>query len=258
MWWQLNIFLKCTNLSPISRMSAARSPSVQLVCDEISLNEVKKAIKKAKNLSAPSPFDAIPYAIPYTIYKQCPSLAVALHSLFNTCWTTSAVPKHWKTDAIRLLAKGPAEELPSETSNFRPIALTPSTGKLFSTILRNRWLDFMLSNGYMNRSIQKAFLRVTLGCTEHHLKLESVLAEARKKHKSLSICWLDLANAYGSVHHSLIEYSLDHYHAPAQFQHILSAFYTDLSASVSTTEWSTQLIPWGWGCTRVTLCLAQF
>ena len=41
------------------------------------------------------------------------------------------------------------------------------------------------------------------GCTEHHLKLASVLAEARKKHKSLSVCWLDLANAYGSVHHSL-------------------------------------------------------
>ena len=74
-----------------------------------------------------------------------------------------------------------------------------------------------------------------------------MLAEARKKHKSLSVCWLDLANAYGSVHHSLIEYSLDHYHAPAQFRHILSAFYTDLSASVSTTEWSTHLIPLGVG-----------
>ena len=31
----------------------------------------------------------------------------------------------------------------------------------------------------MNRSIQKAFLPVTPGCTEHHLKLASVLAEAR-------------------------------------------------------------------------------
>ena len=165
-------------------MPAAKSPSVQFVCGEISLNEVKKAIKKAKNLSAPSPFDAIPYSI----CKQCPSLAVALHSLFNTCWTTSAVPKHWKTAVIRLLAKGPAEEFPSEPSNFRPIALTPSTGKLFSTILRNRWLDFMLSNGYLNRSIQKAFLPVTPGCTEHHLKLAPVLAEARRKHKSLSVC----------------------------------------------------------------------
>ena len=61
-------------------MPAARSPSVQFVCDEISLNEVKKAIKKAKNLSAPSPFDAIPY----TIYKQCPSLAVALCTVCST------------------------------------------------------------------------------------------------------------------------------------------------------------------------------
>ena len=105
----------------------------------------------------------------------------------------------------------------------------------------------MLSNGYLNNSIQKAFLPVTPGCTERHLKLASVLAEARRKHKSLSVCWLDLANAYGSVHHSLIEYSLRHYQAPAQFQHILSAFYTDLSASVSTNEWATDLIPLGVG-----------
>ena len=52
------------------------------------------------------------------------------------------------------------------------------------------------------------------GCTEHHLKLSSVLAEAHSNHKSLAICWLDLANAYGSVHHSLIQFSLRHYHAP--------------------------------------------
>ena len=36
------------------------------------------------------------------------------------------------------------------------------------------------------------------------------------------------------------------YHAPAQFRYIRSAFIrTDLSASLSTTEWSTQLIPLG-------------
>ena len=52
----------------------------------------------------------------------------------------------------------------------------------------------MLSNGHMNRSIQKAFLPVTPGCTEHHLKLASVLAEARKKHKSLSVCYVQASD----------------------------------------------------------------
>ena len=37
---------------------------------------------------------------------------------------------------------------------------------------------------------------------------QSSLQDARKKHKSLAISWLDL------VHHSLIDFSLRHYHAP--------------------------------------------
>ena len=75
------------------------------------------------------------------------------------------------------------------------------------------------------------------GCTEHHLKLSSILAEVHSKHKSLAVCWLDLANAYGSVHHSLIEFSLHHYHAPPQFLSILRALYSELNAKVITAEW---------------------
>ena len=71
----------------------------------------------------------------------------------------------------------------------------------------------------------------TPGCIENHQKLMSVLEEAKKKHKSLAVCWLDLQNAYRSVHHSLIEYSLSHYHAPSRFCDIVKAFYSQLSAS---------------------------
>ena len=128
----------------------------------------------------------------------CSSAQFVQHLLDYFCSS-----KALENSCYQTISQRACRRVPSEPSNFRPIALTPSTGKLFSTILRNRWLDFMLSNGYLNRSIQKAFLPVTPGCTEHHLKLASVLAEARRKQKSLSVCWLDLANAYGSVHHSL-------------------------------------------------------
>jgi len=216
-------------------MQSAKPPTVSFDCGEISLDEVMKAVKKTKSSSSPSPFDAIPY----TIYKQCPSLALALQSLFNACWSTASVPELWKMAAIKLIAKGSAKENPAEPSNFRPIALTPSTSKLFSSILRDRWLSFMIANKYLDRSVQKAFMPVTPGCVEHHLKLSSVLGEASKKHKSLIVCWLDLANAYGSVHHSLIHFSLTHYYVPPQFQNFLKAFYTDLLPSVSTKNWST-------------------
>lgn len=56
-------------------------------------------------------------------------------------------------------------------------------------------------------------------------------------------CWLDLANAYGSVHHSLIEFTLKHYHAPPKFTGIVQSFYSHLSVKVCTSSWSTPLIP---------------
>ncbi len=158
------------------------------------------------------------------------------------CWSSSTVPASWKYAGIKLIGKTSALDNPSEPSNFRPITLTPCVGKLFTTVLKNRWLWYMLSNRYLDKSVQKAFMTATPGCLEHQSKLASILHDA-KKHKSLSVCWLDHANAYGSVHHSLIDFSLRHYHAPKELQLMVQALYSDLPGSVITTEWSTPTIP---------------
>ena len=168
---------------------------------------------------------------------------IALHDLFNCCWSQSAVPSQWKIAAVNLIAKQAAAQDPKSPTNFRPIASTSCVRKLFTTILRNKWLSFMLSNGYLDRSVQKAFMPKTPGCVEHHLKLAEILKDARQKHKSLAMCWLDLANAYGSVQHSLITLALQHYHAPPQFLELVRSFYTNLSAKVSSSQWSTPPIP---------------
>ena len=57
------------------------------------------------------------------------------------------------------------------------------------------------------------------------------------------MAWLDLANAYGSVHHSLIQFSLKHYHAPPQLTSIVGSLYCGLSATVLTQDWSTPTFP---------------
>ena len=96
----------------------------------------------------------------------------------------------------------------------------------------------MRANGYLDRSVQKAFMNKASGCIEHHAKL-TILRNARSKHTSLVVCWLDLANTYGSVHHSLINFSLAHYHASPSFSGLVQSLYQGLSASSMTREWST-------------------
>lgn len=101
----------------------------------------------------------------------------------------------------------------------------------------------MTSNGYLDTSVQKAFLPGIPGCLEQYEKLSSVIGEAHRKHRSLAVCWLDLANAYGSVHHALIKYALERYHAPPCFLSLISNLYTDLSATITCKSWSTRKIP---------------
>ena len=133
---------------------------------------------------------------------------VALHDLFNTCWVQSTVLAQWKTASLKLIGKHTANDDPTLPNNFRPIALTSCVGKLFTSILCNRWLFFLLTNNYLDKSIQKVFMPKTPGCSiEHHLKLATVLNDARQKHKSVAVCWIVLANVYGSVHHSLISFN---------------------------------------------------
>ena len=90
----------------------------------------------------------------------------------------------------------------------------------------------MTRNGYLSSSTQKAFMKATPGCTEHQCKLAAILAEPRKNHKSLAVCWLDVANVYGSVYHSLIQFSISHYHVPPQFCSIIQSLYSDLYGAV--------------------------
>ena len=239
-----SFFSKCYHGEPRaysqpSWMPSLAAPTVQFNEDDITLDEIVRAIKKARSRSSPSPFDGIPYIV----FKKCTSLLPALHNLFNLCWACSIVPSAWKLAAIRLIGKPAAEADPSLPSNFRPIALTSCVGKLFSTILRNRWLSYMLSNKYFDRSVQKAFMPATAGCTEHHLKLNTILKGAKKNKKSLAVCWMDLANAYGSVHHSLIMYSLRHYYAPSKLTGLVQVFYSGLAAKISSVSWVSPIIP---------------
>jgi len=101
----------------------------------------------------------------------------------------------------------------------------------------------MLDNNYMDTCIQKAFINGIPGCTEQQCKLASIIQEARKKHRSLSVCWLDLANAYGSVHHQLIHFTLNNYHAPDKMMNIVSSLYSGLGATVTADGWATPVIP---------------
>ena len=213
-------------------------PSSPMSTDPFTEEELRKVITNLKSSSAPSPTDQISYEV----IKRCPSLFPALLHMFNRCWMTQSTPTPWKVGIIRLQGKMKAQDDPTNPSNFRPIALTSCISKVFTSLVKRRWLSYMLDNNYLNTATQKAFIDGVPGCSEHHLKLLSILREAQRRHKSLSVCWLDLANAFGSVHHDLITFSLAHYHAPPEMISLVSNLYDGLTAVISSKSWTTNPI----------------
>ena len=101
---------------------------------------LQQVLHRAKSGSTPQS----PGLDTYTILKQCPWLSVALADIYNACWYSAWVPEAWKVSVIRLIPKDSAEENQKEVANFHPIALTSCIGKVFTTILKNRWLAYML------------------------------------------------------------------------------------------------------------------
>ena len=62
---------------------------------------------------------------------------------------------------------------------------------------------------------------------------------AKEHHRQIIISWIDLANAYGSVRHNLIQFALNWYHVPIEIQKLIFDYYEKLCAMVTANDWST-------------------
>ena len=66
----------------------------------------------------------------------------------------------------------------------------------------------MTGNSYVDTSVQKGGVPGFSGCVEHTSVISQLINEAKVNKKDLAVVWLDLANAYGTIPHTLIEESL--------------------------------------------------
>ena len=97
----------------------------------------------------------------------------------------------------------------------------------------------MLRNSYISKEVQKGFLAGMSGCIEHTFALLEAIRDAKESHRQIVITWLDLANAYGSIRHNLIQFALNWYHIPKAIQEMIFDYYEKLCAMIATNNWST-------------------
>ena len=203
-------------LGGCDRIEPVNAPEKQLDVSEPSFGEVKDVVKKARTATAPGP-----NAIPYKVYKMCPLLLRRLWRLLKVVWRKGDVPASWKeVEGIFT----PKERNSKTVNQFRTILLLNVEGKIFFAILAKRLTSFLTGNPYIDTSVQKGGVPGFSGCVEHTSAITQLIHEAKKGRKDLTVVWLDLANAYGSIPHQLIYKALQHYHVDGHIQKIITSY----------------------------------
>ena len=209
------------------------------------LKEVKDVIKKARAASAPGS-----NGITYKVYKNCPRLTVMLWKIIQKVWKRGEIVASWKQ------AEGcfiPKKDEATTVDQFRTISLLNVEGKICLAVLATRITQFWLDNKYIDTSVQKGGVPGVSGCLEHTSAVSQQIQEAKENHGDLAILWLDLANAYGSIPHKLVELTLKKYHIPQNVQHLLKqyfdGFYLRFTTRDFTTNWQRLEVGIVTGCT---------
>ena len=109
-------------------------------------------------------------------------------------------------------------------------------------MLRNRILAFLKGNDYIEHNIQKGFLPKISGTYEHTRQLAQIIRHAKLKQRTLVITLLDLKNAFGEVHHSLIIEILKYHHMPNEVQNMISDLYGNFTTRIACKVYITDPI----------------
>ena len=144
-------------------------------------------------------------------FKRCFYLRSYLTELFRAIWQSGDTPLEWKRACTILIHK---KGDTSDPANFRSITLENVALKISTSCLRDTMYAFLQDNGFIEHRIQRAFFLNYPELWNTLLKLANVISQARIKQRSYVISLLDLKNAFGEVHHTLIPEILKYHHTP--------------------------------------------
>ena len=170
------------------------------------------------------------------MYKSCAKLLRRLWKLLKVVWRKEDVPAEWQRAEGIFVTK---EEDSKDIGQFRTISLLNVVGKVFISVIAQRLTTFMTSNGYIDTSSKKGGVPGFSGCIEHTGAISQLIREAKINKTDLTVVWLDLANAYGTVPHQLIEFALKHHHIPEHVWKITRSYYSDISMRFTTRNFTT-------------------
>ena len=191
------------------------NPQDDIMADRIGRRETSWQIKRMPANSAPGP-DRISYRNWKYLDPQ---------GIYNR------IPSSWK-ESITILIHKRGDQ--NDITNWRPICLQNTLYKLYAAIIAQRLADWTLEKSSLTSS-QRGFLPYD-GCTEHNFLLQSIMQDARRSRRNLSLVWIDLANSI--PRHILLD-MLGRAGLGGRFLDIVKDIYSSSTTKVKTDNTST-------------------
>jgi len=197
---------------------------------------------EALNISGTTPDK---YYISYNIIKQLPSIHNYIINLMDKLTQQNEYSEEWK-NGILFLEHKPNKNL-EDPENYRPLIKMPLMTRIYHKIITNRIYNYILKNKILNINVQKGYFRNFNGCQENILIVKEMIKDAHKNNKSLSLLFLDIENAYGSLSKPLINYCLEQYKFPESISNYIKGYYNQNKCMISVNNKNYDTFDWNIG-----------
>lgn len=137
---------------------------------------------------------------------------------------------------------------PNIIKSFRQIVVIPNVVNHFHRIISLRINEYIIKNNYFDTSIQKGGVRGNPNAIfEQIFKVKEVIKDANTNKKSLSIMFVDITDAFGSLKvHRLLEI-MRKYHFDESIINYVKTYYENFQYYVKLYQYNTNLVKWGDG-----------
>jgi len=87
-------------------------------------------------------------------------------------------------------------------------------------------------------SVRKGGISGFVEYIEHTSIISQLIGEAKVNRGDLTVVWLDLANAYGTIPHKLLEEALEHYYVQEHVQGMIVGYFSGIHLRFSVEDYT--------------------
>ncbi|XP_044749653.1 uncharacterized protein LOC123310249 [Coccinella septempunctata] len=217
------------------REAEAESDKYNMEQINITENDIKTALKKTNNWSAPGPD-----AVHNYWWKYFDSTHKRLAEIFQRALTDpTCIPETCTLGISHMIPKGAKN---GDPTNYRPITCLPVIYKILTGIVTQKIWDHVAKNSILARE-QNGCRRDVKGCKELLIIDSLITKQAKKKLRSLSMAWIDYKKAFDSIPHSWLLKTLELYGVSEAvvnlLKHLMGTWRTKLHVNTNEGDYTT-------------------